>query len=290
MTARMARARDGALIGALVLLLAAPLVGAHGEERHLEDELVEDGERVLYGAFEFPQDGPLVVVPYVDGPLPCTPERGAVIAFDDITGVMFVANATDVQAVFDMPPERAGYAGFALDTHDASRALILMQENAVALHGLVGVVMKPTDNGTETATATGALGVPYPIPGTATHTFDHAVEGEGIVLDHDDSFPGGSTCVTEAGHVAVRIPREALLDSLQPGQVVHAVTLLDPELPYLLPRPIEHSTRLLQANLYLARPGEDPAAVRAAFDPSPGVPDVLPLLALALGLVWVGRK
>lgn len=279
-----------ALVAALAAALA-PLAGAHGEERDLQDALVEDGDRVVFGAFDLPQDGPLVVVPYVDGPLPCTPGPGAVIAFDERTGVMFVSNATEVRAVFDLPARGAGYAAFALDTHDAVRALTIMQESAVALHALVGVVIKPTEDGTtEAEQATEALGVPYPIPGTAMHDFPNAVEGDGIVLDHDDSFTGGATCVTEPGHVAVSISRAALPDSLRPGQVVHAVTLLDPELPYLLPRPIEGSTRTLQANLYLARPGEDPAAVRAALAPTTGWADVVPLAALALGLVWVGRR
>ena len=71
---------------------------------------------------------------------------------------------------------------------------------------------------------------------------------------------------------------------------MHAVVLYDPQIAAPLPRPIEGSTRVLEANLYLAQPGEDPAEVRAALDPTPGASTWLPLAGVAAGLILAVRR
>ena len=273
-----------------LVVLALPSALAHGNEQHIDGQLLEDGERLLLGEFTAPQPGALVVVPYVDRPLGCAPPAAAEyrIALGPDAAVSFATNATTFAAFFDVPPFGEGYAGLAIDTHDATRTLILMEENAVALHALVGTVLR----GTLLETRTGALGLPYPIPGTAAHDMgEFEPEGGGIVMTHDGSFLGGAACSTEEpGHLAISVELASLPDSLAHGRLVHAVAMFDPELAGFPPRPIDATTGLLQANLYLARPGEDPVRVRDALDPSLGLADALPLLGLAVGLVWVFRR
>lgn len=276
-----------ALLALLALALLLPLAAAHGEQAALDEQLVDDGRRLTVGEFKAPQRGGLVVVPYVEGPLPCEGAAGYRIPLTPTSGVAFAANATALQALFDGPASEGGYTAFAVDTQSAQRALILMQENAVALHGLVGVVRE----GNDTRARSGALGLPYPIPGAAMHEPEHPAEGQGIVMDHDGSFSGAQACpVSEPGHVAITFRFDALPESLGPGKLAHVVALHDPEIAAFLPRPIDDSTAVLQANLYLARPGEDPATIRAALDPSPRVADALPILLLGVGLVWIARR
>lgn len=275
------------------LLLAtalAPLAAAHGTEQHVDEQLVESGEALMLGEFKAAQAGPLVVVPFVDDALTCDTERGAYrIPLGDDAGVAFVTNETTVQALFDLPADHVGYAGFAVDTHDATRALLLMEENAIALHALVGVV---TDDDGTGESRTGALGLPYPIPGTAMHDMTSIpVEGGGVLMSHDDSFAGGRWCASaEPGHLAIMLDRSDLPDSLAQGQLAHVVALADSTVVGYLPRPLDGSTRVLQANLYLAREGEDPARVRAALDPAPTLAQLLPIAIAGVGSVWVARR
>lgn len=271
----------------LLAVLLVPLAAAHGEETHLDEGLTRNGERLLLGSFEAPQPGPLVVVPFVDAPLGCdAAAHGYRIPLGDGAGVAFVSNRTTLQALLDAP-EPGGYAAFAVDTHEASRALILMQENAVALHALVALVQEP---GRDAEVRTGALGVPYTLPGAGGHGFEHAVEGGGIQMAHDGGFRGARACVGEdAGHVSLTVDLAALPDALGHGRLVHALVLHDPQVAAFLPRPLDESTRVLQANLYLARPGEDPARVRDALDPAPRAGQLAPVAFVLVGLALVAR-
>ena len=281
--------RVGGWIAVAAVLTLLPCAAAHGEDAHLDDQLVDAGRRVLVGEFTAPQPGALVVVPFFEGALGCASaaHAGYRIPLGDGSGVSFASNATAVEALFDAAPGATGYVGLAVDTHDATRALILMQENAVALHALVGLVRG--DSESEPRAETGALGLPYPIPGAGMgHGFEDAIEGRGIVLAHDGSFGEPRWCA-DGGHAALAFSRGDLPDSLGPGSLVHVVALEDPAIAQFLPRPIEASTRVLEANLYLARPGEDASRIREALDPAPAAFDVVALAGLALGLVWVGR-
>ncbi|HUR67962.1 MAG TPA: hypothetical protein VM370_01855 [Candidatus Thermoplasmatota archaeon] len=279
-----------------LLLLAAlwllPSALAHGGEAGIDDQLVDNGRALQLGTFTAPQPGALVVVPYVEGALGCAPpaEADYSIALGADAGIAFAANATALAAYFDLPPQGEGYAALGVDSHDATRALILMQENAIALHALAGVV----ERGSALDVKTGALGVPYPIPGTAMEHAEElaAPEGGGLLLDHDGSFTGARACAgSEVGHLAILVEDSSLPDSLAPGRLVHAVAMFDATLAQFPPRPLDGTTAVLQANLYLARPGEDPARVRAALDPSIKlVADGVPILALVGGGVWVMRR
>jgi hypothetical protein len=268
----------------LVALLLAPSALAHGETPGIDDQLVESGQELIVGEFTAPQPGALVVVPFVDGALGCSPpEEGEyAIALTNESGVSFAANATQITAWFDLPRRDEGYASFAVDTHDATRTLLLMEQAIVAEHALVGVVVAPGG----ITTRTGALGLPYAVPGTSAHDMgDFRPEGGGILLSHDDSFLGASTCAgDEAGHVAMSVLFEAVPDALAPGRLVHAVAMYDPGLSQFPPRPLDDSTGVLQANLYLARPAEDPERVRDALEPGVRASDVVPVALVVVGL------
>lgn len=252
------------LVFALALAPATAL--AHGPDHSLEDQLVKDGAKLVIGKFTAPQPGPLIVVPYVDEAPPCagTPTAGAVLPLGDGAYVTFFVAADGLHALLDLPADPTGYAAIAVDTHDAQRALILMAENAIALHALRAVVFKDGRD----QDRSGVLGLPYLLPGEVGHAMNYTPEGGGIVMDHDDSFRGSIVCAGDVpGHRAFAFNATALPESVTPGRVVHVVALYDPEVPFFLPRPLDESTRVLQANLYLARPGEDPVAVREAFSP-----------------------
>lgn len=274
---------------ALLALLLLPGVAAHGGE--LDEALLEAGDAVVIRDFRAPQPGPLLVVPHTEGPLPCGALPGAAyrVPLGPDAGVAFASNETELVALFDVPPDERGYAGFGVDTHDASRALLLMEQNAIALHALGAVVKRP---GAPTEFRTGALGVPYPIPGTAAHDMSDMGPGEGLLLDHDDSFGAARWCpgADAPGQILVAIERARLPDSLAPGMVVHVVAIFDAHLDGFPARPIDGSTHSLQANLYLARPGEDAAQVRAALDPGADAHDIVPVVLLLLGLGLVSRR
>ena len=272
-------------LGALVfLVLALPGIAlAHGQDHALEQQLSANGEALLLGRFDAPQPGPLVVAPYRGGPLPCgePAAAGFRLALGDGAGVAFLGNATHVAAVLDLP--RPGFAAFAVDTHAAARTLLVMQEQAVALHRVVGAV----PNGTAVEARAGVLGIPYALPGADAHGFGHAAADEvGLRLAWGGTTPA---CAAAAEHLTLAVARADLPESLRPGAVVHVVVLYDAALPQFLPRPLD-STAVLQANLYLARPGEDAAQVRAALASQPGVAEAVPLVALLGGAALLARR
>ncbi len=268
----------------LIALSFFPMAAAHGDE-HAPVEFAG-----VVGRYSGAQPGPLLIVPYVDVPPLCgtAPTQGALVALGDDVFLTFFVTGVGLQVLLDLPQDASsGYAGLAVDTHDASRALILMQESAISLHSLVGVVW----NETTTTVRTGALGLPYIIPGTGGHDMGVSLEGGGILLDHDNASAAGSSCAgPDRSHRTFVFSAQVLPESVEPGRVVHIVALFDPDVPYFLPRPIDGSTRVLQANLYLARPGEDIASLRDALEPRARFEDVAPLVVLGVGLVLVTRR
>lgn len=265
----------------LAALLAAPLAAAHGEDA-ADAQLMARGEALLLGGFDAPQPGPLLVVPHRAGPLPCGDAAGAGYLVDLGGGarVALAGNASHVAATFDLPGP--GFAAVALDTRSAARTLLAMQEQAVALHRLAAAA----PNGSALEARAGVLGIPYALPGASRHSFGHAAPEEvGLRIAYD----APARACGDAVHFTMAIARDDAADALAPGTVVHAVALYDPEVPGFLPRPVD-STRVLQANLYLARPGEDAGLVRAALDPGPGLAEAVPLAALLLGLAGLTRR
>ncbi|MGQ0535042.1 MAG: hypothetical protein ACT4PT_03115 [Methanobacteriota archaeon] len=288
----MLRAGRPLFVLAAFASLAAGLAAAHGNEGGLEGTLVEGGRPVLVGRFEAPQPGPLIIVPYEDGPVACDARNEAAgVPFGDGVAVRFAANATHVAASFEVPSDRPAFVAVAFDTHDASRALVLMRETAVANHALVARG-RPPASGADGALAvrTGLLGVPYPLPGPAGHGLAHTPEGGGLVLQYRDDAANGEACEEAPGHVTLGILRAALPESLGPGRIVHAVALADSEVPVLIPRPLDGSTGVLQANLYLARPGEDPERIREALTTGLSLADALPIALVLVGAAAVSRK
>lgn len=273
-------------LAAAAVLVLIPGVVAHGGGHGLDEQLVADGKRLLLGEFTAPQRGPLVVVPYTEGPLGCaaSAEAGYRIAMSDDVGVMFAANETRVQILVDRPAGQTGYVGFAADTHDATRALLMMQENAVALHALVGVV----HNDTTAEARTGTLGVPYPLGDGAGPAHGHGHDDTRMMMAHDGAVGRPVWCEGPGpGQLVLAFNRTALPESLAPGMLVHVVALVDARFAQFLPRVIPDSTSVLEANLYLARLGEDPTRVRAALDPSPSVHDAVPAALAVLGVALV---
>lgn len=299
------------LLLALGLTLAAPAARAHDGHQAdgLDDQLLRAGNDLMVGGFDAPQAGPLVVVPYVDEPLVCGAMTGGyVLPLGNGTGLSFVANETHVQADLDLPPGWTGYAGVGLDTSTAVRSLMMMIEHAVAIHMVGAHVVQPSANATEATFLSGLMGVPYILPGAINKTIhgpiliEHPMEGGGIRMDYRDLGPVAPCGNATQGHMGVRFdryvpppedrpwqgptPREAL----RPGVIVHAVVLVDREVPLPLPRPTPF-TEVVQLNLYLTRPDEDPARVRAALATGPRLDHALPLVALVAGLAWVaGRR
>lgn len=311
--------RHGGSPGSVVLLVlllllvgaaASPLAHAHDAHQNegMDDQLIEAGNEVLVGGFDAPQTGPLVVVPLRDGPLPCgAMAAGYALPLGDGVAVSFVANATHVQAEFDLPAGWTGYAGAAVDTNTAVRSLMMMIEHAVAIHMVGAHVVTPAGNQTEAVFLSGLMGVPYILPGAVEKTIhgpvliQHPMEGGGIRMDYRGLGPVAPCGNATQGHMGVRFDRfvpspedqpwrdPKPRDALRPGVIVHAVVLVDGEVPHALPRPTP-TTKVLQLNLYLTRPGEDPAAVRAALERGLRTDHAVPLVALAAGLLWVARR
>lgn len=271
----------------VLAFLAAPLAAAHGEEHGLDEQLVANGEKLLVGSFTAPQPGALVVVPFTPGPLSCGAAAGGYrIPLSPTAGLMIAANETEVAILFDLPAEDDGYVGFGIDTGDATRALVLMEENAIVLHALLQIGKNERDG--PRVFRTGALGVRYALPGSHGHGLNTSLEGD-VFLDTDDSFAGGRWCRTDDAHRTIVVNRSDLAESLAAGTVVHVVAIHDAQVPYFRSRLVEGAPTVLHLNLYLARAGEDPARLREAFDPSVRPYDVVALLALGLGLVLVTR-
>lgn len=273
-----------------LLGLAAPATGHGDHDPGLEEQLVDAGSAMMVGRFDAAQEGALVVVPHFSGPLLCDPhEAGYLLPLGPEAGVAFASNATHVGAFFALSGNGTGYTAFAVDSLSAVRTLYLMQEHAVALHALGALSRIDGPNGTTTTQRGGVMGVPQPI-GPAVHAIDHAVEGGGILIDYDEVIAPAELCLgDDAGRVGMTFRRADLSDALGQGVVVHAVALHDPNIPQWLPRPIDNSSLWAQYNLYLSRQGEDPHAVRAALDPKPNAPVWLPLVGLAVALVWFTR-
>lgn len=278
------------LLAAAAMLFISGVASAHGADAGIGDQLVKDGAKLVTGTFTAQQPGPLVVVPHVAQAPECAaaPTTAVVLPLGHDAEVAFFGTADGLHTLVDLPPATQGFVGMAVDTHDASRALILMDESAIALHGIVSVAWR---DGAEPVTRTGALGVPYALPGEGGHAFNYTPEGRGILIDHDDSFRGGSTCAGNSpGHRAFSFTALAMPDSVGPGRIVHVVLLYDPDVPAFIPRPIDESTRILEANLYLARAGEDPVLVARALDPQLGLPEYAPLGLVLVGLAWAVRQ
>jgi hypothetical protein len=289
--------------GVLVILLAlvgAPQILAH--EAHqtegMDDQLVSAGEGLMVGSFDAPQDGPLVVVPYVEGPVPCggVPTDSHLIPVGKGAAVSFVANESVVQANLDLPPAETGFASFALDTDRAHRTMMLMLEHAIAMHAMGAAVFEEEQNGTFEATFDdGMMGVPYLFPdaANASRTSKYFLQidspGGGIRMDYDMGAPASWCEGDEPGHYAIRLDREAMGEALDDGAIVHGLVHWDDEVPQWLPRPIP-STAEFQVNLYLTRPSEDPQSIRDALDPAPRAQNVVSMAGLLAGLALTTRR
>jgi hypothetical protein len=267
----------GMMLAALVLALMPPTVLGHGEERHRPaDELVKEGESLMIGSFSAEQAGPLVVVPFEEGPLPCGNERLVryQIPIGEDVFVTFAHNDTSLEAGFALPPSEKRFLAVGVGTGDAVRALFIMQEHVVALHELAAGIV----GGDNETFRQGALGVAH-AAGPSAHGIDHPLEGYGITLAYDETG-SADPCFTSEGHSGFRFSKATSRARLAPGSVVHVVVLYDPNFDVPLPRPIEDSTAVFQANLYLARSDEDPSMLRAALDPSPEAESWIPVLVL----------
>lgn len=268
---------------ALVALLFIPVAAGHGKERHTPDELLrEAGEKLMVGEFRGQQEGPLVVVPYVDGPLTCGMDLPYQIAVTDGFSVTFLHNATQVQASFALTDDTKGYVAFGTDTRQASRALFLMQEYVVAVHRVAATVLGPDRD----PLRQGFMGIPH-VAGPSGHGFSHRLEGDGIAIEYVDDVDQADACGRPAP--SIRLDRDPAA-GMEPGRVVHAIVLRDPNLSEYLPRPIDNSTDVFQVNLYLACEGEDPDRVRQALDPKPGAHEWLPLSVLGLAFVGLSLR
>lgn len=273
---------------AVGLLWVAGVALAHHPSDRLDEQLVDAGDDLMYGGLDSAQPGPLVVVPHVEGPLPCgVPEEGGyLIPFGEGAGVMFLTNGTHLGVVFDVPADQPLYAAVGVDTGNAVRALLLMEEHAVTLHRM-GALVLPEDPGANLTTRWGLLGVPYDLPGDGPHDIEHEIPGGGIQLDYDGDPRGGTFCRSqETGHIAFFHRHDGPQGELRPGALVHAVTLLDAHVPHFLPRPVDESTSIGQWNLYVSKAGEDPDRLQAALSSSPAVDDVVPLVLLVVAGSW----
>lgn len=287
--------RSGTVLALVALACLAAPAAAHGDHGPaLDDQLLEAGSALMVGGFDAPQEGALVVVANVDGPLGCDVPAAVdhVLAIGGGGGVAFASNRTHVAAFLDLPGNGTGFSGAALDTADAVRTLIMMQEQAVALHRLVAFVAETGPNGTEVSKRTGVFGLPYPLPSDVehpegTHIAVADLEAGGAAISYTRG-PGEACLGDDPGHRGVLFERSAFGRALWPGRVVHTVVFFDADVVGWLPRPVD-STHWPAFNLYLARPGEDPAAVRDALDPRPGAWVWVPLAGVAGALAWVAR-
>lgn len=288
--------RWGSLALCLVLVAATPLAGAH--EAHqtegMDDQLVNAGEGLMVGSFDAPQRGPLVVVPYVDGPLDCgrMAAHSYLIPIGNGTAVSFVANETTVQANLDVPPNATGFASFAMDTKNAHRTMMLMLEHAIATHAMGAILLEEGNRSVDASFQDGIMGVPYLFPdaANASKTSKYFLEidspGGGIRMEYDGASAPASWCEgDEPGHYAIRVSRTHM-DALKPGAIVHGLVHWDHELAKWLPRPIP-TTDEFQVNLYLTRSSEDPEAIQNALDPAPRPQNVLSVAGLGLGMLFV---
>lgn len=252
--------------------------------------LVEGGERLMFGRFDAPQPGPLLIVPFLDGSLPCGvgEEDPFLVLVGDGAAVTFLSNATHVLVAFETA--KPALAAAALDTHAAHRTLTLMTEEAVALHAMGARLRTGTPNSTGPDFRAGVLGLPYALPGPVVHRLAHPVEGFGIRMAYEEGAAPVAPCDGPAGGLfGVTFLREDLPESLEAGSVVHAVVVYDDASVAWLPRPVDETSHVFQANLYLARPGESVEDLRRAFDPRPGPHELVPAAGLLVGLALMVR-
>jgi hypothetical protein len=239
-----------------------------------------------------------VVVPYVEGPVPCggVPTDSHLIPVGKGAAVSFVANESVVQANLDLPLAETGFASFALDTDRAHRTMMLMLEHAIAMHAMGAAVFEEEQNGTFEATFDdGMMGVPYLFPdaANASRTSKYFLQidspGGGIRMDYDMRAPASWCEGDEPGHYAIRLDREAMGEALDDGAIVHGLVHWDDEVPKWLPRPIP-TTEEFQVNLYLTRPTEDPESIRDALDPAPRPQNVVSVIGgTVCGLLFLLR-
>ncbi len=276
----------------VVLVVVQSLgVSAHHPEDRLDDQLVDAGNRLMFGGFEARQPGPLVIVPHQDGPLSCRIDRDDAYLLDagPAAGVNFLTNGTHLRVIVDLPADTPFYAAAAVDTGAAVRSLIMMEEHLVSMHRF-GAVKSPSEPEPEPGNRSvrwGMMGVPYALSAENASSMQHDLLGDGIRMDHDDQARGGASCIDEQhGIVAFFFPHDQQGDPLGPGRIAHAVTLFDDEVVAWLPRPVDESTSIRQWNLYLSRAGEDPQHVRSALSPQPQAGDLVPVALLGVGFVW----
>lgn len=279
------RPRTLVVIAAVFL---APIVLAHGDEEHLDDQLVRNGQRLMVGEFGAAQPGPLLIVPFMEAPLACgSRQADFVVPLSGGAGVTILSNATHILAEFDRPT--SGYVAFALDTADAVRALLLMEEQAVSLHVLAAHgVPGGSDRNASPELRVGLLGIPYRIPGASMHSLGHDLEGGGIAMQYGSGAATVAFCEVAPDRIGFLIERALRPQTLAAGGIVHAVALYDPVVSQFLPRPVD-STEVLQANLYLARPGEDPGELQDALEGGAGAVEAAAAASLTIGLLWVSR-
>lgn len=292
-------AAAGWLLVVAATALAATASAHDGHETDgLEEQLVDDVGGVMIGRFDAPQAGPLVVVPFTNGPLPCgvSASTDLLVPVGNGTAASFAANATHVQVLLDVPVNATGYIAAALDTADAHRTIMMMMEHAIAIHALGSILVQDDDNQTANVTfRKGVMGVSYRLPGAeegsavSKYFEGHPMPGEGIRMQYDLRAPVTWCRNEEQGAYGVLFERASMTDSLGDGMIVHGVVMWDHDLPAWLPRPID-TTDELQVNLYLARPGERPEALQAALGPGPTLQTLISVgCLLAAGLWTAGR-
>lgn len=297
------RAVGTCLLAAVLLAPAAVAHDAHRTEG-MDDQLLDAGQGLMVGSFDAPQQGPLVVVPHVEGPIDCDEPAGYVLPVNNRTGVSFAVNATHLVATIQAPDNMTGYVGVGIDSASAIRTIMMMLEHAVAMHHLGAYVVQETPNGTRATFESGRMGVPYLFPDSenasvsSPYFVDVPMPGDGIRMDYGSDPPTRPCGRTRPGHLSVAVARrvdpkgpkpDAWRESLRPGTIVHGVIHVDPEVPYALPRPVK-TTDELQVNLYLTRADETAERIQSALDPHPDPARLTPVVALAVGMIWVGRR
>lgn len=288
-------------------LLATPVIQAHDAHRTegMDDQLLDAGQGLMVGSFDAPQEGPLVVVPYVEGPIDCNEPAGYVLPVGGGAGVSFAVNETHLVASVQVPANATGYVGVGVDSANAWRTIMMMLEHAIAMHYLGAHVIQDGPNGTRSEFRSGLMGVPYLFPGaenasvSSPYFIDVPMPGDGVRMIYDAKAPVRPCPDTRPGHRTVMVDRwtdpESLdaaprwRDSLGPGSIVHAMVHFDPEVPYALPRPVE-TTHELQVNLYLTRASEEADRVQAALETRPDATRIVPVAGVAVGLLWIGQR
>ncbi|MCA1814663.1 MAG: hypothetical protein LC624_12085, partial [Halobacteriales archaeon] len=208
--------------------------------------------------------------------------------------VSFARNATHLAVAM----EHAGTGWFlvGLDLDEASRALVAMRQSLVSRHlALAGWL-----DGENLTWCSGTLGLVYPDPeapmGAGHGAFGAAMQMEQAPVLYDLDASGRChpraglevAATVSAGSTRVEAAIPLALLGAGPGAVRHVVLAAEPSRGFLPPKLTDEATRG-DVNVLLARPGDDPAALRALVQGEPalaGSASVLgiPLAALLLGL------